>query len=192
METKFYSRKLPRLKNYDYTQSGCYFLTICTKDKQHLLGKIVGSDALVAPNITTATVQLSEYGILVKAQIDKIETHYHATVENYVIMPNHVHLLITINGASFTDNSSLLGVTRASLPTVTGGANISPPATTIPNIISALKSIVTKSVGKNIWQESYHDHIIRDEEDMVIRWQYIDNNPAKWIDDTYYTVQIED
>jgi REP element-mobilizing transposase RayT len=166
MDNIYPKRKHTRLKNYDYTQSGCYFLTICTKDKQHLLGKIVSEDVVANANIKIATVQLSDYGKLVKDVIDKIETHYHATVENYVIMPNHVHLLLTLESAAEY-------------------------VVSVPKIIATLKNIVTRKIGENIWQTSYHDHIIRDEADMIKRWSYIDSNPAKWAEDKYFISQTD-
>lgn len=85
-------------------------------------------------------------------------------VEKYVVMPNHVHLLLTI---------SEMGPARC-------------PAPTIPKIIGALKSISTRKAGQAIWQRGYYDHIIRGSADYLRIWDYIDTNPAKWEEDEYY------
>ena len=62
----------------------------------------------------------------------------------------------------------------------------SPPTVGIPNIVRSLKIIVTKQIGFSIWQRGYHDHIIRDEKDYQTRWNYIDNNSARWVNDQYF------
>ena len=82
-------------------------------------------------------------------------------------MPNHIHLLLTVD--------ETIGPPRASAPTMQA----------IPNAVSSLKRLVNREVGENIWQRSYHDHIIRDESDYLKIAQYIENNPAKWGDDCY-------
>ena len=73
------------------------------------------------------------------------------------------------------DNVSENGVPRSSRPTML-----------IPNMIAALKKMINKEIGINIWQTSYHDHVIRDEEDYQIHLKYIEENPAKWAEDEYY------
>jgi REP element-mobilizing transposase RayT len=161
METKKVqlSRKINRLKGYDYSSLGSYFITICTKERQEILCKIVGDAAFGVPN-----VELTEIGEKVKERIDSLTTNPNIRLETYVIMPNHVHLLITI-----TD-----GTPRAAPPT----------KTTISQTVNALKSLTTKQLGYSIWQRSYHDHIIRSEKDFSFIAEYIDNNPMTWEKDT--------
>ena len=87
-------RKPNRLNDYDYSQNGAYFVTICTKDRHEILGKIVG-DGLARP----AYIELSEYGTIVEKEITKIDNHYvNVKCCNYIIMPNHIHAVIVIGG----------------------------------------------------------------------------------------------
>ena len=152
-----YNRIHPRLKDYDYSQNGAYFVTICCKNHRCLLGDIVGRAAHSAPQM-----ELSSYGEVVERYIKTIPG-----VVKYVIMPNHVHLIISI-----VDND---GVMRASRPTQS-----------VSTRIRSMKTLVTKSLGQSIWQTSFHDRIIRDEEEYRMIWRYIDENPLKWELDKYY------
>jgi putative transposase len=163
MDNKLYHRKHPRLKDYDYSQNGCYFVTICTKERARILGEVVGRDAHIPPYIA-----LSSIGECVEKYIGSIPTaNLQVQVDNYVIMPNHIHLLISIQDS---ENG--------------GGMWASRP--TIQTIVRSLKILVSKKAGFNIWQTSYYDHIIRNETDYLAHWQYIDDNPAKWAEDEYY------
>ena len=153
-------RKPTRLKEYDYSTPGAYFITICTKDKKELLSKIVGDDAHIVPKNS-----LSEFGLICDKYINNINVKYeNITIDKYVIMPNHIHLIIF-----------LYGTMRASSPTKN-----------IATIIRSFKTMVTKEIGNSIWQRSYHDHIIRGEKDYLKIWEYIDNNPLKWELDCFY------
>ena len=161
-------RKHPRLKGYAYSKNGAYFITICVKDKHNLLGTVVGRDVFIAP-----TVKLSEYGNVVDKHINKINSlGKGAVVDKYVIMPNHVHMLIMIE-------NEIIGC-------ISGAMKTSRP-TTIPNLLRSFKTMVSKEIGVSLWQTSYHDHIIRDETDYLRIWQYIDENPMKWTEDKYYS-----
>lgn len=146
-------RKPLRLKSYDYGQNGGYFITVCTKDKAEILCQIVGGDALIAPQ-----VRLTDCRKVVDRYIQSIPG-----LEKYCIMPNHVHLLILLDGPM-----------RASAPT------------TVPKLISSFKGLSSKAAGFAIWQRSYYDHIIRNSNDYLFHWQYIEDNPAKWKTDDYY------
>ena len=153
-------RKHPRLKGYDYSQNGCYFVTVCTKEKQHLLGKVrVGRDAHIPP-----TVELSGIGKTAEKYIQNINRVYdNVTVENYVIMPNHIHVLFL-----FHQESESNGGMRAS-------------RSTLFTVIRSFKTMVTKELGFSAWQDSFYDRIIENENGYFEAWQYIDDNPAKWI-----------
>lgn len=148
------NRKPNRLKNYDYSSKGAYFITICTLDRKCILSRIVGGDALIAPQ-----TNLTHCGEIARKYIESMPG-----IDKYVIMPNHIHLLIAIDGPM-----------KASAPTIS-----------VPNLIRSFKVLVSKEIGQSIWQRSYHDHIIRDEEDYLNHLQYIENNPAKWSKDKYY------
>ncbi|MCL2841998.1 MAG: transposase [Oscillospiraceae bacterium] len=156
-------RKRIRLDEYDYSNAGAYFVTICTKDKHEFLGEIVGDVPLRVPQCI-----LSHHGLAVDAQIQSISRVYpDVLIDNYVIMPNHIHMIVTMES----------GTRRGTSPT----------KVTIPQIVQSLKSMITKRFGFSIWQRSYHDHIIRNEEEYKRISQYIDENPLRWTEDCYYT-----
>ena len=154
-------RKHPRLKRYDYARAGAYFVTFCTKDKRCLLSS-VGRGAFAPPRVA-----LTAYGEIVDALIKNIPTVYPGVMlEHYVIMPNHVHLLLRIGAKDG------------------GGPGAARP--TVQTIVGGLKSITTRRIGVSIWQSSFYDHVIRSENDFLRIWTYIDANPAKWAEDRYY------
>ena len=169
---EFPKRKHPRLRGYDYSRNGAYFLTFCVKDKNELLGRIaVGRGILDAP-----FMQLSEHGRTLTEAIEFLNKKANAVaIEKYVIMPNHVHLIATI------DNWSN-GASRMSRPT----------DARVPRLISSIKRFTNKKAGFNLWQRTYHDHIIRSEGDYLRIWQYIDQNPARWFEDCYYVKSAQD
>ena len=153
------NRKANRLQNYDYSTAGAYFITIYTKNKAKILCEIVGGGALDAPQII-----LLPLGKTVEKYILSSDRIKGISVSKYVIMPNHIHLLVCIDG---TD------VGTSGAPSPTNHA--------IPRMVSALKRLVNRQVGQNIFQRSYYDHVIRDEADYLEKWNYIDTNPARWL-----------
>ena len=160
-------RKGNRLDGYDYSQAGCYFVTICVKGRRELLGKIVGDGVLDVPSC-----ELSDAGKAVEAQIQAMNALYaNMQVTKYVIMPNHIHMIVFITGDGGPDGSSRT-------PTPTNAA--------LPKYVSTLKRYTNRTCGASLWQRSYHDHIIRNETDYQSIWQYIDENPAKWREDRYF------
>lgn len=160
-------RKSNRLKGYSYSQNGIYFLTVCTKNKQCVFGRIVGDGDLDVPQMI-----LSDYGKIVEKYIQSIERAYSdITLMNYVIMPNHIHMIAMLYS---DDNVYHECKTKTS-------AN-----DTIPIMISAFKKLVNKEIGSDIWQRSYHDHIIRSEKGFNTIWEYVDDNPARWKKDCFY------
>ena len=157
-------RKPTRLKEYDYGAPGAYFITICTNDRKCILGDIVGQ------GLAPAEIILSQYGKIAKEQLLDLENRYKTIkIDKYVIMPNHIHIII------FLDN--------------TAGAS---PRPTISDIICSFKSLTTRicntSVKKpqKIFQISFHDHIIRGDKDYQKIWEYIDTNVLRWEKDCFY------
>lgn len=155
-----------RLPNYDYGTDGYYFVTVCTKEKRCLLGMVVG-EGLAPPE-----VRLSWVGQMVQEEVAHLPERFpHVTVDKYVIMPNHLHAILRLSagGASPAPTESLFG------------------------ILGALKSLTTRKwnqarsiAGEQLWQRSYYDHVIGNQEDYLRIWQYIQENPAKWREDRYY------
>ena len=137
-------------------------MTICTKGKQHILGRSVGGDVLIAPQVA-----LSDIGKVV----DNVLAHM-PSVEQYVVMPNHVHILVRIPAD---------GPVRTPAPTQRG------EQTSLPQFVRYFKRSITQQCGQSIWQRGYHDHIVRNEADYLRIWDYIHTNPAKWREDCYFT-----
>ncbi len=170
--TEFKKRKHPRLKEFDYSSPGAYFITICTKDRQNLLSQIIVGDGV----LDVPQNELTDVGKIVNQEILNIESHYkNIRIDKYVIMPNHIHMIIEI-----------LETER-----------INPFPTKqydIPNIVGKFKAGVTRIVGnafmhsvkESIWQSSFYDHIIRDANDYQKIWEYIDSNVIKWEEDCFY------
>lgn len=148
----FLKRKQLRLNGYDYSQNGAYFVTVCTKDKRRILSKIVGDGLCAVPK-----TELTNIGEFVEKSIQFINSYPDICVDKYVVMPNHIHIIISIYNEKY------------------GKADID-----IPEIIRRFKSYTTKLFGDELWQRSYHDHIIRGQQDYDETWQYIDENPLRW------------
>lgn len=163
MEQKLHKRKPTRLKDYDYSNAGAYFITICTKDRKELLCEIdVGFGIYDEPHIL-----LSEYGLIADKYLNY--KYQQVTIEKYVIMPNHIHIMLLVQNTN--------GVSQAPHPT----------NAIIPKFVSLFKRYCNKHYGYNIWQSSFFDHIIRDEHDYLEHLKYIEDNPKKWNDDELYT-----
>jgi len=117
----------------------------------------------VRPHDGTIKIELSKTGQIVNDGINNIEAIYKTIcVDKYVIMPNHIHMILVIKN----------------------GRTMRVP--TISNVISQLKGYIAKQAGHPNWQKSFYDHIIRNETDHQTIWEYIENNPLKWTLDKYY------
>ena len=169
----FLSRKNPRLEGFNYSSNGAYFVTICTKDKKCILSKI---DAYETTNVgegfhTLPRVTLTPIGNVIENTIKHImDNTQYVDIVRYVIMPNHIHFIVEIHKPS--DCSA-------------GGCG-NPP---LQEIVRRIKTYTTKQYGAPLWQRSFYDHIIRDEEDYLNHLQYIEENPMKWLQgkDEYYS-----
>lgn len=163
-------RKINRLTEYDYAQNGAYFITICTHGRQQILWE---NDILTAVEDVGAhsvrphlAPELSLYGKTVENAILQIPVHHPAVrLIKYAVMPNHVHLLLLIQREQ-------------------GGRTLCAP--TISLVIKQMKEAVTKTIGRPIWQKSFHDHVVRTEHGYAQIWQYIDTNPQLWHKDCFY------
>ena len=142
-------RKPNRIENYDYSQNGAYFITICTRDRKRVLSDVVGDDAHIVPK---------PYGKIAEKYIRNAPE-----IEKYVLMPDHIHMIIRL------DNGSMW----ASTPT-------DRPKNRIASIVRSIKVLATKEIGESIFQRSYYDHVIRNQQDYNEIWEYIENNPPKW------------
>jgi putative transposase len=163
------NRKTIRLKEYDYSEPGDYFITICTQNRECLFGEVVDGEMI-----------LNEVGKIVEEEILKTqEVRKYIFIEIFQVMPNHVHLVITI----LCDDCR--GTARRA-PTVEHFGK--PTINSIPTIIRSLKSAISNRIHKTgysgyIFQRNYHEHIIRNEKSYDEIYDYILSNPSKWDED---------
>jgi REP element-mobilizing transposase RayT len=179
-------RRSIRLKEYDYSQEGLYFITICCQDKICRFGKIENGGMI-----------LNDLGEIAQQCWLEIPQHFpHAMLHEYVIMPNHIHGIIelaqvgaknfsppSISSPSISsescDNDNLRAKNFSPLPHGT--------SRTIGSIIRGFKIGITKQLGFSIWQRNYYEHIIRNEQSHQNISNYIVHNPEKWQDDKFYS-----
>jgi len=167
-------RRSIRLKGYDYSQAGAYFITLCTQDRACLFGKVVNGE-----------MRLNDAGRMVLAEWNRLPERFPQVVlDAFVVMPNHVHGILVI-----TDPAPTVGATVGATPTVGATTRVAP---TVGNIIGAFKSRVTveyirgvKTSGwppfrGRLWQRNYYEHIIRNERALNAIRQYIMENPRRW------------
>ena len=152
-----------RIKNYDYSQEGWYYVTICTKDRKQILSKIHDCNCR-----GRALPQNTEIGNIIENSIKYFNNkYYNLKIEKYVIMPNHLHMIIQIKGKD------------GALP--------------LQDVIRTLKSFTSVQCYKRrylksakLWQRNYYEHIIRNEKEYWKIYEYIENNHQNWITDKYY------
>ncbi len=159
MQNRLPERKLTRKAYYDYSTNGAYFITVCTFGKAKLFGEITGGDAM----------RLFALGECAERVINSLEARYNIEIDNYVIMPNHIHLIIVVLPNQERTTRSV-----------------------ISKVVGYLKSTVTKTAGYNgkIWQRNFHDHIIRGEKDYENIYMYVENNVRRWRKDCFYDENV--
>ena len=146
----YHNRKSPRIPNYDYSTQNYYFITICTHNRRCIFGD---------------PYDLNRFGRIAQEHIHRISSHYeNVSVEKYVVMPNHIHMILALNCNGKYD---------------------------IQQIIGQYKSGVSRDVGKidpdtEVWQRSFHDHVIRRQSTFERIWLYIEGNPRLWKDDCFF------
>jgi len=175
-------RRSIRLKGYDYSQAGLYFVTICTQDRECIFGEIIDDCR------GTMHRALNEYGrIAEKEWIKTSEIRSNIHLDVFVIMPNHIHGIIRING------DPVGAYCNTPLSPNMNQSSFKSPSNNIGAIIRGYKSSVTKQInilrnkpGVPVWQRNYYGHIIRDKKSYHQISEYIQTNPLKWRDDKYY------
>ncbi len=159
------NRKTTRLPGVDYNGVGMYFITICTIEKRCILSRVVGTGVLDGPQ-----TELTTYGKIADKYIRQLNNFYdHISVESYVIMPNHIHLLLWIK-----DN----GPSGTPVPTLQNSA--------VSRFISTFKRFSNKECGDKLWQSRSYDHVIRNQKDYDEHLRYIHENPLRWMCDELY------
>ncbi len=196
-DPNIHKRRSIRLRNYDYSQAGLYFITICCHNRQPLFGKIV--DGGILHNAAGITV--------IKIWNEMAERFKNIQLHESVVMPNHFHGIIEIadgyvgaplvGAQKIDDVKSNFAHTLNRAPTrgaPTGATNHK----TIGNVVGAFKSLTTNAYihgvknenwppfNKYLWQRNYYEHVIRNELAYLKISEYIQTNPARWLEDTYY------
>ncbi len=146
------TRKGIRLQNFDYSSVSYYFLTVCSYEKRCIFGSLSRD---------------SEIGAIVREELKEIPNRYDGVMlDHYVIMPNHIHMILVLEGETFFHPD-------------------------VSHIVSCFKAGVTRKIRKKypnlkVWQRTFYDHIIRGKEDYENIWNYIENNPLKWEEDRFH------
>ena len=164
MENELQKRKRNRLENYDYSSCGAYFLTICTSERRNYFWDKVGATIGRPQDIV-----LSQYGKIVDEAINNIPKIYPVIkIERYVIMPDHIHVLLAI----YADEC--------------GRPMVAP---TMSRVVQQMKGFVTKRIGHSIWQKLFFDHVIRNRQDFEEHINYIYENPMRWYHNKFDTAK---
>lgn len=156
-------RKHPRLKQYDYSTPGAYFITICTDQRRALLSKVMQT------NNARNTIELTESGRIAEEQLFELEKRYSCvSVKRFIIMPNHIHLIVVLKNEENCDRPSLI------------------------TVIGSFKSITAKKCRqylkeKKLFQTSFYEHVIRDRDEYADVEKYIVENPLKWREDELFS-----
>ena len=151
-------RKQIRLKDYDYSQNGYYFITICTHNRQNLFGEIVGATLCGRPNNPDKMIE--KWLLEMENKFDDVK------ICEYIIMPNHLHFIISKTGDHI----------GSPLRDIVGWFK----TMTTNEYIANVKNNIFPPFDEKIWQRNYYEHIIRDENDYITKAAYILNNPLKW------------
>ncbi|WP_419660135.1 hypothetical protein Dvar_04820 [Desulfosarcina variabilis str. Montpellier] len=169
-----HKRRSIRLSGYDYASKGAYFITICTHQHFCLFGDIINGQ-----------MQLNDIGRIVADEwLQTAVIRMEIQLDEWVVMPNHFHGIVCMR--------SRRGTARRA-PTPTRERFGRPIAGSVPTIVRAFKSAVTRRIntmrdttGAKVWQRNYREHIIRSEPELNGLREYIQNNPARWTLDRLY------
>ena len=182
--TKPPCRKSIRLKNYDYSSNGYYFVTICTQNREKLFGEIVGATLRGRPN--------NPDKIIVKWLLESENKFKDIKIDEYIVMPNHIHFIIKRTGDHTGSTGDHIGST---------GDHTGSPL--LRDIIGWFKTMSTNEYiagvkdGRfmpfkgRLWQRNYYEHIIRNYDDYINIAEYIQNNPLKWEEDKLYVTEVK-
>ncbi len=181
-------RRSIRLKGYDYTQPGAYFITACT----HRWGTIFGE-------IIDGKMRLNPLGRVVQAEwLKTAQIRSNVQVDEFIVMPNHVHGIIMIMDSGDTARSipTAIADTAHRIPTVEQFGK--PVSGSLPTIVRAFKSAATRRInilrstpGRTVWQRKYYEHIVRSERSLNRIREYIHYNPQRWHLDRYHPADSE-
>lgn len=173
-------RESKRLRTYDYRSNGAYFITICTDKRKHLFGKVADDEVVLG--------SLGQIAFDEVANVNSKREYMGIVISKFVVMPNHVHMIINIVG------------TRLAVSEEQFNHYGKPMSNSISSIVGGYKSGVSRKIHQMelqadtasrvptvVWQSRYYEHIIRSEKQFNEIWRYIDENPLKWSLDCYYS-----
>jgi len=159
-------RRTTRLQHYDYTRAGAYFVTICTWQRAHLFGQIVGGK-----------IELSPRGEVVSEEwLRSARIRPEVELDSFVVMPNHLHGIVCLDGRGTPAGSR---IPRSSHP--------HRESASLSSLIAGFKQAVTlrgrrtqDASGQRLWQRNYYEHVIRTEAELSAVRRYIEENPLRW------------
>ena len=166
---KYPKRKKIRLEGYDYNTAGLYFITVCTKGKRKLLCEIhepfVGTVVLDGP-----LIRMSKYGEIVERRLQEMSDFYDdIKLDSFVVMPNHVHMMIRILEKEIGPSSSTV-----------------PTLNKVGRFVGTFKRLSNREIGFNLWQSRSNDRIVRSDEEYIAYMEYMEANPRRWLTDEHY------
>jgi REP element-mobilizing transposase RayT len=151
-------RKPTRLKGYDYSQNGAYYVTICTHKRERLFGEIVGATLRGRPN---------EPHRMIEKWLNELENKYNGVkLDKYIIMPDHIHFILFLDG---NQNHAPLPVIIDWFKTMTTN-----------DYIKGVNAGLYPRYNQHLWQRNYYEHVIRNDADLNDIRAYIDANPVQW------------
>lgn len=170
-------RQSIRLKGYDYSSSGAYFITLCTHQRQCLFGKIVAGE-----------MQLNLYGAIVAEEWQRTpEIRANFAIDVWIVMPNHFHGIVIIDHSDQTDHSNRSLPARRTHGSAPLPNSLHRRPQSLSSFVAGFKSITTKRIntirnaaGTPVWQRNYYECIIRDRDSVAKIRQYIQKNPSVW------------
>ncbi len=191
-----HNRKTIRLKEYDYSQNGAYYVTMCTQNERCMFG-----------TIKNGKIVLNDAGRAVENNWQELPQRFlNIKLDEFIVMPNHLHGIIHIVGGNVIHGVGA-GFPRPDIGILSRNAPENNPALiidegrgnrapTLGQILAYYKygtakqiNAIRNTAGARFWQRNYYEHIIRDEKDLDRIREYITNNPAQWEEDEYYSVQ---
>ncbi len=171
-------RRSIRLAGYDYAQPGGYFVTICTQDREPLLGEVFEME-----------MHLSEVGHIASEEwVRSAQIRPGLTLDEFIVMPNHIHGIVVITDV--VGAHSCAPLPDAPLPDAPLRQR---QPRSLPSFVAQFKATATRRIndrrgtpGTQVWQRNYYEHIVRNDEELERIRQYIESNPAHWAEDDYY------
>ena len=187
-DPKKHHRRSIRLLEYDYAQTGAYYVTIVAWHRECLFGEVVNRE-----------MKLTKFGLVAEQQWEKLSGRFpHIELGAFMIMPNHMHGIIVITDGRGTagELNDLDGEPSRRAPTREGFQK--PVKGSVPTIIRSYKSAIAyrinlmrRTQGVPIWQRNYYEHIIRNERDLQNKTDYIEANPMLWDEDEENPINID-